>query len=77
MESILKANLRSRPCVIMACAIMNAPIKRKIVGSAKEPNTTSPGASSALGPTPGTLKTTQSASDRTAVAGMGMASESQ
>jgi hypothetical protein len=37
----------------------------------------SPGASSAFGPTPGTLKITQRASARTAVTGMGMASESQ
>jgi hypothetical protein len=61
----------------MACAMMNAPMKRKMVGSAKDPNTTSPGASSAFGPTPGTFKTTQRASDNTAVAGMGIASESQ
>ena len=77
IERTRKAKRLSRPCVIMACAMMKAPMNRKITGSIKPPKTTSPGASSAFGPTPGTLKTTHRASASTAVTGIGIASESQ
>jgi hypothetical protein len=77
IESIRKANLLSRPWVTIAWAMMNAPINRKMTGSIKAPKTMSPGASSAFGPTCGMLRSTHMASARTAVTGIGMASESQ
>jgi hypothetical protein len=68
MESTLKANLRSSPWVIMAWAIMNAPIKRKIVSEAKAPKTLLAEA---------TPKSTHIARASTAVTGMGIGSVSQ
>jgi hypothetical protein len=76
IERTRKAKRRSRPWIIIAWAMMNAPMNRKIVEDENEPKTTSAVVSSASGGGAALMRIAN-ARPSTAVIGIGIASVTQ